>query len=85
MVYCAFHLADYPTLYHVKVVEVVDGKLGSACLVAFPSVEFDGRIEVGEDDGLVVFLQVGLVDARNGKPSRAYTVVVEEIGKDALS
>ena len=70
------HLVDLP--------EVAHQHLRPAILVLLPAVEAVGGIEVGEAHLLVILLEIGLVDARDGEAARAHPLVVDEIGEDAL-
>lgn len=69
----------------VELVEVADRQFCTAVLVVLPAVQLTGCVQVGQTDALVEFRQVGLVDAGNGEPPDSHVVVLDEIGKDALS
>ena len=83
-VFGAVHQGDDGLFRLVDFLEVVDGEFGSGSLIGFPAVDLDGRVEVGEADDFVVFLEIGLIDAGNGEFTCA-DIIVDEIGVDALS
>ena len=84
-VYRSVDVLDVIVLGGLELVEVFHCDFRATGLVIFPSIEFHGGIEVGVDHDFVVFLQVGLVDARDGKSSGTYTLSIDEVGEDLLS
>ena len=59
-------------LHLVDLAKVAHQHLRPAILVVLPTVEAVGGIEVGEAHLLVILLEVGLVDARDGEAARAH-------------
>ena len=85
MIYGTVHLIDNIVFRLVELVEVLHGQLGTACLVILPSIQLHGCIEVGIDHQFIILLEIGLVDARDGKPAHSHALVVDEVGEDALA